>query len=91
MEKLLALATDTLKTVLPPAIDLIKSAAGMLVGIAGKLAKLALPAAKGGEKKLMAKTNLGQKSRRLLRKTAVISGLVLILSIAGLILTREKK
>ena len=91
MEKLITLLTDTLKTVLPPAVDLIKSAAGMLVTMAGKTAKLALPAAKKGADKLLAKSSLGKKGRRLMRKTAVLSGVVLAVSVAGLILTREKK
>ena len=89
MEKLMALVTGVLKTVLPPAANLIRSTAGMMLTGIGELGKLILPKAKDGAKKL-AKRRVTKKGRRLLRKTAAISGCVMVFSIAALVATRKK-
>ena len=89
MEKLMQFITDTVKAVLPPAADLLKKSAGMLLSMAGNVAKLVMPAAKEGTKKLVQR-KADKKLNRILRKTAVISGGVMALSVVGLIVLRKK-
>ena len=89
MEKLLEMATGLLKAVLPPAASLIRSTAGMMLTGAGKLGKLILPKAKDEAEKI-AKKRLAKRGKRLLRKTAVLSGCVMVGSIAALVFLNKK-
>ena len=88
MGKLLELAGDLGKTLLPAAADLAKL--GLKTGgkLAGKLGRRALDFGKGEGG--IAARRFTRKKRKLLRKTAILSGCVLALSVAGLVMGRKK-
>ena len=88
MQKLLDLITAVAKALAPVAGDLAKgalSAGGRLAGKAGGAAAKAL------RRKLRLRTfGMRHKTRKLLRTTALISGLVCALSFTSLLLTHRK-
>ena len=88
VKKLIEVAGQLAKALLPMAGDLAKL--GLETGgkIAGTLGKRALGLAKG--KGGVAAKRFAKKQRKLLRKTALISGCVLALSVTGLFLSRKK-
>ena len=89
MEKLMDLAVNLMKTVLPPAVSLVKSTAGLMLKGIGEIGKLILPKAKDGAKKL-AKRRVAKRGKKILRKTAFISGCVMACSIAALIFIEKE-
>ncbi len=85
MDKLLGLAADVAKGLLPVAADMAKTVLNAGLKLAGSLGKLGLSAVKSrGTKKLL------HKGRKVLRITALASGCVMVLSIAGLVLSHRK-
>ncbi len=88
MDKLIGMAADLAKTVLPVAAEMAKIILGSAAKLAGRAGKRALTSVreKGGAKA----KGLLQKNRKVLGKTAAVSGCVLALSVAGLVLSRKK-
>ena len=88
MEKIFELVSAVAKALVPMAADLAKavlSAGGKLAGKAGGAAAKAL------RKKFSLRTRgVKRKTRKLLRTTALVSGLVCAASFAGLLLTHKK-
>ena len=88
MKKILDLVSAIAKALMPMAADLAKaslSAGGKLAGKAGGAAAKAL------RKKLRLRTyGVKHKTRKFLRSTALISGLVCALSFTTLLLTHRK-
>ncbi len=88
MNRIVDLISAVAKALVPMAADLAKAA----LSAGGKLAgKLGGAAARSLRKKFGLRTRgAKRKTRKLLRTTALISGLVCALSFAGLVLTHKK-
>ena len=89
MEKLLQRTVDIGRSLTPAAQDLARSAGSMIGKLAGGFGKLVFSAAKIGVKKL-GERRLVRKGRRFLRRTALISGSITVLSCVGLVLLRRR-
>ena len=85
MDKLIAVAAELGRAILPAAANIARMGLGAALELTGRLGSLALDLLK--KKK---SSGLRKKTRRLLRKTALISGTVAVLSVAGLVLTGKK-
>ena len=85
MDKILGLATDVVKAVLPVAADMARQLLITVAKLLKMLGRLGLSALKSkGTKRVL------RKGRKALRITALVSGGVAVLSCAGLILGRRK-
>ena len=85
MDKILGLATDVVKAVLPVAADMARQLLITVAKLLKMLGRLGLSALKSkGTKRVL------RKGRKALRITALVSGGVAVLSCAGLILGHRK-
>ena len=88
MEKLFGIIGKIVKALLPVAEDLVRA----VFGVAGKHSKKLTKAAAPVVRKVIDRRTRGlkKKARKVLRSTALISGLVCAASIAGIALTHKK-
>ncbi len=85
MDKILGLAADVVKAVLPVAADMARQLLVTVAKLLKLLGRLCLSALKSkGTKRVL------RKGRKALRITALVSGGIAVLSCAGLILGRRK-